>query len=64
MMFITGWLIGDGSNSLQSSLVIKGVALTVVALVVGFVALLEGPFIVSQVCFSSTLFRTWLLFIG
>ena len=64
MLLIAGWLFAHGSISWQSSLFIKGVALTVVPLVVGFLTLLEGPFTVSQVCFLPTLFRTWSLFIG
>ena len=51
MLLIAGWLFAHGSISWQSSLFIKGVALIVVALVVGFLTLLEGPFTVSQVCF-------------
>ncbi|XP_074628643.1 uncharacterized protein LOC141886376 isoform X3 [Acropora palmata] len=50
MLLIAGWLFAHGSISWQSSLFIKGVALIVVALVVGFLTLLEGPFTVSQIC--------------
>ena len=48
---IAGWLFTYGSIYLQRSLITIAVVLTVVALIVGFHALLGDPFIVLEVCF-------------
>ena len=51
LLLIAGWLFAHGSISWQASLIAIAVVLTVVALVVGFRALLRRPIIVLEVCF-------------
>ena len=51
LLLIAGWLGAYGSTFWQPSLIIIAVVLTVVALVMDYLALYGSPSTVSQVCF-------------